>query len=72
MEKPDVLGTWMGVTLYEHPVYGDEVPTMVKVGDSYYFTSYYDPMHDMGDMDEIKKQIDEIKRGVGSHEKYIP
>lgn len=66
MTNPSTLKTISGVTLYEHPEFGDEFPCLVKVGGNFYDTSFYDP--DEGDMEYVVEMIQEIKAGEGGHE----
>lgn len=65
VNTPAELYTVSGVTLYEHPIYGSDVPVLVKVGTNYYDTSFYDP--DPGDMEYVTEMIREIKLGEGGH-----
>ena len=66
VNTPAELYTVSGVTLYEHPIHGSDVPVLVKVSGKYYDTSFYDP--DQGDMEYVIDMINEIKIGAGNHE----
>jgi hypothetical protein len=61
--KPAKLGVIAGISLYEDPIDGSDVPMMFKFGNGYVSTGLYD---EPGiDPEEVKEAYDAIKTAIG-------
>ena len=47
--------------LVEHPIYGGDAPVIAICGDYAWCTGFYDPWWCTSDMEDIRRQYDEIK-----------
>tara|TARA_R110001632_G_scaffold36801_2_gene92903 strand:+ start:20604 stop:20813 length:210 start_codon:yes stop_codon:yes gene_type:complete len=63
--KPAKLGVIAGISLYEDPIDGSDVPMMFKFGNGYVSTGLYDEPLAGIDPEEVKEAYDAIKTAMG-------